>query len=85
MSAGLPYRAGPSRETFTYCTTIMSKETGKDAAGIIERQCKRIKKLEGELAKLREDYDKLSDKLELIEDLHPMVLDTLKDHGMLDD
>lgn len=63
----------------------MSKETGKDAAGVIERQRKRIKRLEGELATLREDYGKLSNKLELIEDLHPMVFDTLKDHGMLDD
>lgn len=51
----------------------------------IARQRKQIATLKKELAELKEAYFKLVDRMELIEDLHPQVLDTLRDHGMLDD
>lgn len=64
----------------------MKTKGSKDAPdAIIARQRKQIAALKKELAELKEAYFKLADRMELIEDLHPQVLDTLRDHGLLDD
>lgn len=64
----------------------MKTKGSKDAPeAIISRQRKQIAALKKELAELKEAYFKLVDRMELIEDLHPQVLDTLRDHGLLDD
>lgn len=64
----------------------MKTKGGKDTPeATIARQRKQIAALKKELGDLKEAYFKLADRLELIEDLHPQVLDTLRDHGMLDD
>lgn len=67
--------------------TMKAKTTKKDETpeATVARQRREIKALKKELGNLKEAYFKLVDRLELIEDLHPQVLDTLRDHGMLDD
>lgn len=67
--------------------TMKAKTTKKDETpeATVARQRREIKTLKKELGNLKEAYFKLVDRLELIEDLHPQVLDTLRDHGMLDD
>ena len=54
----------------------------------INQRNKRIKKLKKELSStkdelvsVKEAYYEMCDRMELLEDLHPMVLDTLRDHG----
>lgn len=66
---------------------MKAKATKKDETpeATVARQCKQIAALKKELGDLKEAYFKLADRLELIEDLHPQVLDTLRDHDMLDD
>lgn len=60
---------------------------GKLYAKITQRN-KQIKRLKNErastkdeLKSVKEEYDDARDRLELIMDSHPMVLDTLRDHG----
>lgn len=67
--------------------TMKAKTTKKDETyeATVARQRKQITDLKKELGDLKEAYFKLVDRLELIEDLHPQVLDTLRDHDMLDD
>lgn len=54
----------------------------------IKQRNKQIKRLKNELASakeelksVKEEYDDACDRLELIMDAHPMVLDTLRDNG----
>ena len=62
---------------------LISKLYAKITCGNL--QIKRLKKelatTKDELKSVKEAYYEMCDRMDLLEDLHPMVLDTLRDHG----
>lgn len=64
---------------------MKTKDSKDTPEATVARQRKQIAALKKELGDLKEAYFELVDRLELIEDLHPQVMDTLREQGLLND